>query len=48
VLPEGFEVLDSDAYVVIDDLMDEVAVLAWSPGPSLGKAGRVSFAGETS
>lgn len=45
-LPEGLEVDASDAYVVVDDLMDGVAVLAYSSWPRLDRVGRLSFADE--
>lgn len=46
VLPEGFEFTKLDAYVVVDELLDGVAVLATSYWPLLDQAGRLSFANE--
>jgi hypothetical protein len=42
-LPKGVVPEASDAYVVIDDLADGVAVLAAAPWPHLDRAGRLVF-----
>ncbi len=41
-LPAGIEVQPSDAYVVVDELIDDVLVLASSPWPVLDQVGRLA------
>jgi hypothetical protein len=42
-LPKGVTPKPTDAYVVIDDLADGVAVLSSAPWPQLDRAGRLAF-----
>lgn len=43
---EGVEPRDSDWYVVVDELMDGTAVLAYARWPRLDEVGRLSFGDE--